>query len=175
MAGHAAKSYGRIAMKNCIHCPNTFEPENPRQQYCTANCRRSAGQVRFRERREKGIPKVEKSAAWKRAVFSDKGRVIAAEFNVFNRDRNADFVSTLNLAQFKQLVFLPCHYCGDPPATKTKTGFLLRNGIDRMDSSLGYNFHNCVPCCWRCNRMKWQWGVEEFLAHVGKIHAHTNR
>lgn len=41
----------------------------------------------------------------------------------------------------------PCFYCGIIDAEKF-------NGIDRVDSSVGYIFANCVSCCWNCNDLK---------------------
>lgn len=45
-----------------------------------------------------------------------------------------------------------CHYCGWPPL----------NGIDRVDSMLGYVEGNVVACCSRCNLAKGASTVEEF-------------
>lgn len=39
----------------------------------------------------------------------------------------------------------PCSYCGSEIATV---------GIDRVNSLIGYEIDNCVPCCETCNRMK---------------------
>ncbi len=48
---------------------------------------------------------------------------------------------------FELLVLQPCYYCG---IIQTK-GF---NGVDRMDSTRGYEIDNCVSCCDECNTMK---------------------
>jgi len=61
--------------------------------------------------------------------------------------------------QFEQLTSEPCRYCGEPP----------RNGIDRLDSSLGYIEANCVPCCKVCNYMKRKMSVMEFIEHTRKV------
>jgi vacuolar-type H+-ATPase subunit E/Vma4 len=42
-----------------------------------------------------------------------------------------------------------CVYCGE----KTVDG-VSRNGIDRMNNSIGYTVDNSVPCCSMCNLMK---------------------
>ena len=64
-----------------------------------------------------------------------------------------------NSAELKQLVFeftqedyiklvkTPCNYCG----IIQEKGF---NGIDRVDSTIGYIKDNCVSCCAMCNFMK---------------------
>ena len=89
----------------------------------------------------------------------------------------------LSVERFGDLMSKPCHYCGAPPSTpispasrlKTKDSYHVgvRNGIDRVDSSLGYVEGNCVPCCFRCNRMKLNHAVTDFLAHVSAIHHHN--
>lgn len=65
----------------------------------------------------------------------------------------------LSREQFEQLVSESCRYCGGEP----------RNGIDRLDSSLGYTLENCVPCCKVCNYMKRKMSVMDFIEHARKI------
>lgn len=77
---------------------------------------------------------------------------------------------SLTLEQFKALVTADCHYCGCKPSMATKVGGERRNGIDRVDSSRGYDMDNCVPCCTTCNLMKGLQSQEGFLAQVEKIH-----
>ena len=85
----------------------------------------------------------------------------------------------MTVEQFGEIMLKPCHYCGGAPATPQSTmpssahrnG--LRNGIDRVDSSVGYVEGNCVPCCFKCNRMKSDHSVTDFLAHVSAIHQHS--
>lgn len=77
---------------------------------------------------------------------------------------------SLTFEQYREIVTKPCHYCGAPPSQKTKNVGHLKNGIDRVDSSVGYHFANCVPCCARCNVMKGAASVVDFLAHVARIH-----
>lgn len=63
-----------------------------------------------------------------------------------------------------------CHYCGVEPMnrfTATRgTGYLMYNGIDRMDNKLGYVYGNVVPCCEICNRGKSSRSYEEFSKWV---------
>jgi hypothetical protein len=39
----------------------------------------------------------------------------------------------------------------------------IYNGIDRVDSNIGYTLENCVPCCEAVNRMKMDLSKEEFI------------
>lgn len=42
-----------------------------------------------------------------------------------------------------------CHYCHSPIQWKTKGQRSYH--LDRKDNDVGYNKHNCVVCCPRCN------------------------
>jgi hypothetical protein len=63
------------------------------------------------------------------------------------------------------LMNTPCHYCGL---------FLQRkcNGVDRIDSDIGYWPSNIVSCCSHCNLMKKDLSTDEFLAHAKRITEH---
>lgn len=73
---------------------------------------------------------------------------------------------------FITLVTSKCHYCGSVPQTKTRAGKLLRNGIDRINYSLGYELSNCVPCCFTCNKAKGKMSYQEFLNWINSIKNH---
>jgi hypothetical protein len=44
------------------------------------------------------------------------------------------------------------------------------NGLDRLDSSLGYTMDNIVSCCGICNRAKMDLKLDDFLSHIKKIY-----
>lgn len=79
----------------------------------------------------------------------------------------------LTIEQFINLVNQKCHYCGSEPkllrGNKTKSKTKLLNGIDRIDSSIGYEVDNCVPCCINCNRAKNDMSIEDFIEWIKKI------
>jgi hypothetical protein len=149
-----------------------FKCKNHKQLYHNVNCRGKAGQRRSRKRILTGIPAQIKSYRWKKAVIASKQRVINSTYVQVKRDSNPKFKFNLTLEQFDTILFNNCHYCGSAPSIKTKSGKLLRNGIDRIDPFKNYTESNCVPSCWMCNRMKWQWSTDEFLAQVAKIYKH---
>jgi hypothetical protein len=64
-----------------------------------------------------------------------------------------------------------CHYCEAPPVLDNRK--LVRNGIDRVDSSKGYVTDNVVPCCRDCNVAKSDLSKAEFLNLVEKIYNHS--
>lgn len=69
-------------------------------------------------------------------------------------------------AEIGDLMQLPCTYCGENESY---------NGLDRVDSSLGYIKNNVVPCCAVCNRAKSTLTTTAFIKHCEKVIAHTRR
>lgn len=66
-----------------------------------------------------------------------------------------------------------CFYCGAPPSivVNSCTGdVLVRNGIDRLDSSIGYTSGNCVSCCARCNYAKGNMAYQEFIDFIKAVY-----
>lgn len=60
-----------------------------------------------------------------------------------------------------------CFYCGAVPAPV--------NGVDRVDSSRGYEEDNVVTCCTQCNTAKLDRPMTDFLAWVKRAYAHQER
>lgn len=87
--------------------------------------------------------------------------------NAKHKNRNFD----LSEEEFTEMTKLPCVYCGD--YSDTYNGELF-NGIDRIDSSLGYSMDNCVPCCATCNRMKLDLSVDDWMNKIQQIIEHYN-
>jgi len=75
-----------------------------------------------------------------------------------------------NLIDPENLMTSPCVYCGILPKDRV-------NGIDRMDSSLGYVQSNCVPCCKTCNLMKMCLDPTTFVErcrHIAGVEEHED-
>lgn len=104
---------------------------------------------------------------------SDDHHIVAS----FKRD--AKHPVTISDAEILRLMQSPCKYCGAKPGTrvvrakgnKGVSRTALANGIDRVDSSKGYEPGNCVPCCKPCNSMKGAQQVESFLDRIRRIAA----
>ena len=47
----------------------------------------------------------------------------------------------------------------------------VRNGIDRLNSDIGYKMNNVVPCCYNSNRAKMDMPVDEFLNYLSRFGA----
>jgi len=43
------------------------------------------------------------------------------------------------------------------------------NGIDRRDSSIGYELSNCYPCCKFCNYAKMSFPLQEFEQWMNRL------
>lgn len=94
--------------------------------------------------------------------------------------RNHDF--KLTFEEFDNLVQQDCYYCGEHPRPasqellqkrgNTKQPTFYYNGIDRINSNIGYEIGNCVPCCPKCNYMKNTLPQNEFFKQIIKIYNH---
>lgn len=82
----------------------------------------------------------------------------------------------LSEERFDELVKGNCHYCGTEPIHSTRApncnGEFVCNGIDRLNSKLGYVVGNVVSCCYPCNLMKRVLSPDAFIAHIRKILNH---
>lgn len=92
---------------------------------------------------------------------------------VLKRSRRLDLPTgnLLSLEEYANLIKQNCFYCGDEPS-KIKKFYgerLNYHGIDRLDSSIGYSYENCVPCCTGCNSSKMRLSYEEFIKHIQRI------
>lgn len=77
----------------------------------------------------------------------------------------------LSEEEFIEMTRQPCIYCGEYSDTY---GGEVFNGIDRIDSNLGYSIDNCVPCCAICNRMKMDMDVNDWISKIKQIIGHYN-
>jgi len=75
--------------------------------------------------------------------------------------RNIQF--DLTIEQFGDMVTLPCHYCGSRDELEVV-------GVDRVNNDTGYTIQNTVPCCEKCNIMKRDLTVDEFIDQIVKIY-----
>lgn len=79
---------------------------------------------------------------------------------------------------FTQLIFSNCFYCGNTPSLiykdprKTDNQELQYNGLDRVDSKIGYTVENTKSCCWKCNCAKASLTMNEFINHISQIYQH---
>jgi hypothetical protein len=72
----------------------------------------------------------------------------------------------LTLPQFTEIILRPCTFCGE-------WGF--PRGVDRRDSSKGYESGNVQSCCGPCNKLKSDSPEHQFLGQVLKIARHQEK
>lgn len=91
--------------------------------------------------------------------------------NAKNHDR--DF--TLTDDEAFALLTGNCFYCGAAPsirAKKSKYSVTPSNGIDRVNSKLGYIPGNVVTCCFPCNQLKGAKSQDLLFERVKAIYEH---
>jgi hypothetical protein len=92
--------------------------------------------------------------------------------SIKRRARHRDIPFSLTKEHFLALVFNDCYYCGSKPNNVfvAKNGETLKyNGVDRVDSSKGYELGNVVQCCKICNRAKSDLSSGDFMEWVHNI------
>jgi hypothetical protein len=94
---------------------------------------------------------------------SSYNKIIWEKFIMYRNSHNATKLGFyLSYEQFYDLVIKPCVYCGKEGDYKSF------NGIDRLDSTLGYIISNCLTCCTKCNQSKGNLSVSKFIKHMSK-------
>jgi len=71
----------------------------------------------------------------------------------------------LDITTFTKYITDDCTYCGasaDP-----------LNGVDRVDSSIGYEPDNCVSCCKTCNLSKGSLSYLDFIKMVTNVYKYS--
>lgn len=94
---------------------------------------------------------------------------LKSRYRITAKERKVPF--ELSTSEFKSLVLSNCFYCDTRPEQIVRNGndSFIYNGIDRIDSSLGYYTDNVVPCCKRCNFAKHTMSQIDFFEHIKKI------
>jgi hypothetical protein len=93
---------------------------------------------------------------------------------VYRRNaRDRSLIFSLSDSEFDDLISSRCFYCESEPSNKSRVPrskrYIMYNGIDRLDSTLGYTIDNCVPCCNICNMMKKRMSLCDFVTKCKKI------
>lgn len=88
--------------------------------------------------------------------------------------KNRNYIFEIDKESFSNLLVQNCYYCNRLPEqksyNKTKTDFVLYNGLDRVDNSKGYTIDNIVACCKHCNRAKMSLSKNQFLQLIKDIY-----
>lgn len=111
------------------------------------------------------------------------------KIKVRNKRLGFDNDSIISIDEFKKIITKPCSYCGLEKSNTTKEPYyytykknglqggqidyeyeLHHNGVDRIDSSIGYVPGNVVSCCKYCNVAKSDRSRQDFLDWVEKVY-----
>jgi hypothetical protein len=110
----------------------------------------------------------------KKQTLPDKLSIFHRIFRTYKRHaKNKSIPFELTTEMFSKIIQEQCEYCGEPPK-KYDDGY-NRNGIDRVDSSLGYVTGNIVPCCETCNRAKLDSPRKDFVKWIEKAYNHLKK
>ena len=94
-----------------------------------------------------------------------------SSYKIRSISKNREF--SLSKELFKSLTSQNCYYCGISPykdyMPKRSNGGYIFNGLDRLDSTIGYTSTNIVPCCEICNKAKRNLTIEEFQVWIQRI------
>lgn len=100
------------------------------------------------------------------------------DITIKNSAKHRKLDVSLTKDEFIKIIKNNCEYCNTEPicvkyipGTKySPMEIFPTNGIDRINSNIGYHKYNCVACCKICNVMKASLTQEEFKNHIKKIH-----
>lgn len=127
-------------MRSCIKCAKDFETFKTRYGKDSMNCLECRGKQAVNDKKREDR---------ERNYMKERLQHLEIHYKHYvsgSLKRGYGDVE-LNFDEFKILVTSPCHYCN-------KRNTEEANGIDRVNNDLGYTRDNCVPACWKCNRMK---------------------
>lgn len=100
---------------------------------------------------------------------------IILQYKRHARDRNLSW--NLTYEQVEKIIQEPCFYCGTEKSnhkvTKNCKEGYDHNGIDRIDSSVGYEPNNVVSCCKICNYAKRNLTKDDFINWAIRVAEHS--
>lgn len=175
--GRHVNMYKRIGNKyNYLTVIDVIKKNNISHFKCLCDCGRTkiiaAGNVMSGSIKSCGCMKKELCIrAIKRHYNKISDPVEKKLFGDYKKEKRREF--SLSFEEFREIVNSNCFYCGCKPFTlrgnKTKSKTKLLNGIDRINSNIGYKTKNCVSCCINCNRAKNNMSLENFEIWIKKI------
>ena len=86
------------------------------------------------------------------------------KYYTYRKRHKAKFgnIKMISENEFLEITSHNCHYCGVAGP----------NGIDRIDSTIGYKKTNCVPCCKHCNYVKGNLQITDFNVWTKRFVTH---
>lgn len=134
----------------CQKCGVIFTPTSRNQKYC-GSYRKKIG-CSYLNKKQYNIDFIHDK--YPERKLTQKFRYFYIKKNAKHRNINFDITQEDYSNYFKK----PCEYCNGESV-----------GLDRVDSSRGYEIGNIVPCCPTCNYMKNTLDKDFWVAHMKKI------
>lgn len=92
--------------------------------------------------------------------------------NYIKNAKKRKILFELTFDDFQMYLNKNCYYCNSIPELRNNkfvTNYRY-NGLDRLDSNLGYTLINCVTCCSSCNYGKHTLNFHEFKEWIQKCY-----
>src|SRR5574344_1211970 len=109
--------------------------------------------------------------------------IFKVQYSHLKRRNNRYGGDIISFDEFKQKSKQPCFYCGleyskiledrlneTIKCKKLSDTVVKINGIDRLNSNMGYSSNNTVPCCKYCNMAKNTMTVDDFKKWVSRVY-----
>lgn len=193
-ADYTGQRRGRLLVQKAIIEPDSFR-NNWGLWKCICDCGKEVevrgDYIKSRTKNSCGCLRNEAAKAWKRKR-SHETVTLTAQYGAHRRMARDKNSNPLPKDVWKSIIALPCYYCGDIDTRNVATSADYKkysgpnltdeerlmcekkiNGIDRIDSDKGYNIDNVVSCCTRCNWMKSNQSVTNFIKKTEQIHTYT--
>jgi hypothetical protein len=94
--------------------------------------------------------------------------------NYKRKAKSRGFSFNIEKDMFRELISRKCFYCGNEPSNTGKlhgvNGGYIHNGLDRINSSIGYFLENVVACCWQCNKAKNNTNQKDFIDWIVRVY-----
>jgi hypothetical protein len=109
------------------------------------------------------------------SIEDGASRALFRRYRTGALERNLTF--NISYEFFLQITKENCYLCGKEPSQVRKKQAKINtvvkdyiyNGIDRLESHTGYENNNVKACCKKCNMMKKDLSLLEFLNHINTI------
>lgn len=109
-------------------------------------------------------------------AYDDRQAKNAVYFNYKTKAAQRNLTWKISKEKFFEIAEKQCVYCKEkntsyfnPPKTSPWSKPYVYTGIDRIDSSIGYEENNIQPCCKWCNLAKSNRTEKDFLNWIKKI------
>jgi hypothetical protein len=99
-------------------------------------------------------------------LFANYTNISFKSYKYRANKKNIEF--EINNELFDNIRLNDCYICGK------NTNESHKNGIDRLDNSLGYIENNIKSCCGNCNYMKRNYSYDDFINKLKEIFIHLN-